>query len=96
MEHKYYEEINAVYPHYCQWERVKARKEHEDEFGVIIKAGENYWRRQITPTWGNLFVLSDESFKKIHDIIFYNNIELKTAAKKILDHRFKATRTNNA
>jgi hypothetical protein len=39
------EELNGLFPEWSAWRQVRARKEHQDENGVEIEAGDWYYQR---------------------------------------------------
>lgn len=84
----YLRRLNGLFPSLQNWQSSKARKEHEDFFGEIIKRGEIYYKRSNGAGWDNEIKLSEKSMENIIYLIFDGNFPLQKLADEVIENRF--------
>jgi hypothetical protein len=77
--------LNALTPVW-QWCSTGARKDHEDIFGVEIKRGEIYFKKQVGPAFGSVEKLSRVSMEKL----LYLFVDQMPMVERIADQQIAA------
>jgi hypothetical protein len=85
--HEMVERINAFSNDYSPWKFTRARIEHEDLFGEVIKPGEDYFKYQRGIA--DDVKLSILSMEKLCFALFESAVLLKPIADRILKQRQK-------
>ena len=93
---KYLGRLNALTSEYTPWQHTKARKEHEDEFGDIIKEGEIYFKRSYGGGYDAVLKLSRRSMEILIDCVFNDNFFLESIADKIKEARWERLKNEHA
>ena len=82
--------LNALYfdsSDFFVWRAVVARKEHEDEFGVVVKNGETYYKRQYGNAFDGVDKLSRQSMERLIFLLFNGNFHLQKWCETILKEK---------
>ena len=87
--HEMVDRINAFASEYSPWQFTKARKEHLDLFGEVIKPGEHYFKHGRGPAFDDVIKLSALSMERLCFALFESAIFLKPIADQILKQRQK-------
>ena len=66
------------------WSPTKARKHHVDEYGVEIKEGEIYYKREVGAGWGSAIKLAKTSMEAFLFSLFYGNQGLEVIADELI------------
>lgn len=64
--------FNALFEGY-RWQTTDARKDHEDEFGGRIQAGETYFSRDMGPAWTDKAKVSRRSMETLLRCVLWSN-----------------------
>lgn len=67
-----------------QWQYTQARKDHEDFFGVEIKIGESYFKRQYGAAYDDVLKLSRLSMERLLFAVFAGNSHLEYSSDQLL------------
>jgi len=81
--------INTFADEYSPWQSTQARKQHEDLFGEVIKAGEMYFKQQCGPAFHDVLKLSALSMERLCFVLFQSTVLLKPMARQLLEERRK-------
>lgn len=76
--------LNAINNEWTQWQATAARKEHKDEFGDLIAAGETYYSLSSPGSQSANFKLSRRSMKTYLTMVFWPAPSLETLADQRL------------
>jgi hypothetical protein len=93
---KYLGRLNALTSEYTPWQDTKARKEHQDEFGDIIKEGDIYYKRSYGPSYSDVLKLSRRSIEIVIYCLFNGNFSLENIADKIKEARWERLKNAHA
>lgn len=74
------------------WKATRASKDHVDDFGDKIKRGEVHYTRYYPPAFHNVERLSRKSMEAVLYVLFRNNLEIKTFAEALREHRLDKER----
>lgn len=88
--HELAELLSPLFPDFFGFRLIKARKEHVDEFGTIIKRGEDYFCREVCGQFGVYVRLSTSSFKVFSDALLLGNRRLFAGLQRESDARQEA------
>ncbi len=90
-----FERLNAVTSEPL-WQPTKARKEHEDLFGVRIASGEIYYKRRVGSAWDAAIRLSRQSIERLLYALLQANPLLQELADEIHEARLERLREMHA
>ena len=82
--------LNALYfdiYDFFVWRAIVARKEHEDEFGVVVKNGETYYKRQYGNAFDGVDKLSRQSMERLIFLLFDGNFQLQKWCEAMLKEK---------
>lgn len=74
--------FNALFEWY-RWQTTDARKDHEDEFGDRIQAGETYFSRDMGAGWTDKAKLSRRSMEVLLRCVLWSNPRGKMVAEEL-------------
>ncbi len=77
----YVELLNTLYPWLSEWRLVRARKDHDDEFGDSVRKDEFYYKRSLGSPWDALKV-SRRSMEALVSCLFDGNPGLQRLTKE--------------
>ena len=79
--------INALGNPYLKWQLTQARKNHTDEFGEIIKAGDDYYKKSSGPSYSDVVKLSRKSMNIFAFLYFLDTPGLRNLADEVIKKR---------
>lgn len=77
-----FKRFNALFEGY-RWQTTEARKDHEDEFGNRIQAGESYFSRDMGPAWTDKAKLSRRSMEALLRCVLWSNPRGEMVAEEL-------------
>lgn len=83
--------LNAFFDPW-RWQETKANKDHDDEFGDKVIAGDFYYKRDCGQGWDERLKLSKRSMDTFILLIFHNNPLSNQMGNELLEHRFDKLR----
>jgi len=81
--------LNALLNPYFPWRYTTARKDQEDLFGITIKEGKTYFKRECGAAWDNVIKMSRESMDKFIYVLFNGDFCLQKLTETSQDNRFE-------
>ncbi len=81
--------LNALLNPYREWRYTTAKKDHEDLFGVTIKEGEGYFKRDYGQAWDDVIKMSRESMDKFIHCLFNGDFHIQRLAEALQKNRIE-------
>ena len=79
--------LNALGDEFKPWALTQAQKNHTDEFGEVIKAGDDYYKKSIGQAFDNNVKLSKKSMVRFAYLYFMNSNALENIADKVIKEK---------
>lgn len=79
--------LSALHGKWQAWEMPEANKEHEDAFGVTIKRGETYFRKQTGPGFASVVKLSRSSMEKLLYVFVATSPQVEAIADVLIQEQ---------
>lgn len=82
-----FKRLTALQGQWPAWEAPEARKEHEDAFGVTIKRGETYFKKQVGSPFADPVKLSRSSMEKLLYIFVATSPQMEAMADLLIQEQ---------
>jgi len=84
--------LDAISDQMLPWQETKARKEHVDLFGDLIRPGEYYFKRSTGSGFVEVVKLSQASMDRVLYALFAGNLRLQRIAEYLIQEQLNKMR----
>ena len=81
--------LNHLSDEYSPWQLTQAKKEHIDEYGIVITKGQIYYTKPCNKNFKKLLKLSKQSMDQLLFLVVEGNDKLRLIGKRFEEIRIE-------